>query len=257
MSFCNKCLSSTWKGFYLMNKRLQVVLLFTIRTLRVCKSTLNIEKNIETLKKLTLTSLLSRFSMFLFSTLTLYWLQCFGVNILKNCTMFSMSRCFSMFLNVFNFFPIFFDIIGQKRKFNSNFRTIFTLLIKNRKLNMGLNICLLWTIFWHLKMLTIFEKNCNIETLKSTLKHWKHWIEFNVDILKKIDIALSFNVHFFDIENIESKSMSMSVQTLTYHGAMIPKVCSADHKWSARLAEVVLESPYKAISCALRTNKLF
>ncbi len=32
MSFCNKCLSSTWKGFYLINKRLQVVLLFTIRT---------------------------------------------------------------------------------------------------------------------------------------------------------------------------------------------------------------------------------
>jgi hypothetical protein len=32
--------------------------------------------------------------------------------------------------------------------------------------------------------------------------------------LKNIDIELSFNVHFFDIENIESKSMSMSVQTL-------------------------------------------
>ncbi len=130
--------------------------------------------------------------MFLFSTLTLYRIQCFRVNILKNCSMFSMSQCFSMF---FNFFPIFFDIIGQKGKLNFNFRTNFTLLIKNtsRKLNMGLNICLLWTIFCYLKMLTIVEK---IATLKSTLKHWKHWIEFNVDILKKIDIALSFNLHF-------------------------------------------------------------
>jgi len=35
LSFCNKCLSSTWKGFYSINKRLQVVLLFTIRTLIV------------------------------------------------------------------------------------------------------------------------------------------------------------------------------------------------------------------------------
>jgi len=51
-------------------------------------------------------------------------------------------------------------------------------------------------------------------TLRPTLKHWKHWIEFNVENLKNIDIALSFNVHFFDIKNIESKSMSMSVQTL-------------------------------------------
>jgi len=38
-----------------------------------------------------------------------------------------------------------------------------------------------------------------------------------VEILKNIDIELSFNVHFFGIENIELKSMSMSVQTLNSH----------------------------------------
>ena len=121
--------------------------------------------------------------------MTLYRIQCFRVNILKNCSMFSMSQCFSMFLNFFNFFPIFFDIIGQKGKLNFNFRTNFTLLIKNRKLNMGLNICLLWTIFCYLKMLTIFEKI-------ATLKHWnQHW----------------------NIENIESNSMLKFWKTLTSH----------------------------------------
>jgi hypothetical protein len=143
--------------------------------------------------------------------LTLYRIQCFRVNILKNCSMFSM------FLNFFQFFLNFFQFFGLKGRLNYNFRTNFTLLIINKKPNMGLNICLLWTIFCYLKMLTIFEKNCNIETLKSTLKHWKHWIKFNVEILKNIDIALSFNVHFFDIKNIESKSMSMSVQTLSIY----------------------------------------
>ncbi len=82
-----------------------------------------------------------------------------------------MSQYFSMFFNFFsiffNFFQ-FFDIFGQKGRLNLNFRTNFTLLIKNRKPNMGLNICLLWAIFYYLKMLTIFEK---IATLKSTLKH--------------------------------------------------------------------------------------
>ncbi len=53
---------------------------------------------------------------------------------------------------------------------------------------MGLNICLLWTIFCYLKMLTIFEK---IETLKSTLKTF--------------------------IENIESNSMLKFWKTLTSH----------------------------------------
>jgi hypothetical protein len=122
-----------------------------------------------------------------------------------------MSQCFSMFLN---YFPIFISTFGQKGRLNFNFRTNFTLLIKNRKPNMGLNICLPCIIFCYLKILTIFEK---ISTLKSTLKHWKHWIKFNVEILKNIDIELSFNVHFFGIENIELKSMSMSVQTLNSH----------------------------------------
>jgi len=108
---------------------------------------------------------------------------------------------------------------------------------------MGLNIGLLWTIFCYLKMLTIFEKiatlkhrnqnrniEINIETLKSTLKHWKHWIKFNFEILKNIDIQLSFNVHFFDIENIESKSMSMSVQLQTL-STQIPKAQNTLMTW--------------------------
>jgi len=70
--------------------------------------------------------------------------------------MFSMSQRFSMFFN-------FFDTFGQKGRLNFNFRANFTLLIKNRKPNMGLDICLLWTIFCYLKMLKIFEK---IATLK-------------------------------------------------------------------------------------------
>jgi len=48
----------------------------------------------------------------------------------------------SMFLNFIHFFP-FFYIFGQKVRLNFNFRTNFTLLIKNRKPNMGLNVCLL------------------------------------------------------------------------------------------------------------------
>jgi len=109
-------------------------------------------------------------------------------NILKNFSMFSMSQCFSVFLNFFQFFQ-FFDIIGQKGRLNFNFITNFTLLIKNRKPNMGLNICLLWTFFCYLYMLTIFEKI-------ATLKHWnQHW----------------------NIENIEYNSMLECWKTLTSH----------------------------------------
>jgi len=54
---------------------------------------------------------------------------------------------------------------------------------------MGLNICLLWTIFCYLIMLTISEKI-------ATLKHWnQHW----------------------NIENIESNSMLKCWKTLTSH----------------------------------------
>jgi hypothetical protein len=125
----------------------------------------------------------------------------------------NVSQCFSIFSQ---FFWYFFDIFGQKWRLNLNFRPNFTLLIKNRKphMHMGLNICLLWTIFCYLKKLTIFKKIPTLKILKSTLKHWKHWIKFNVEILNNIDIELSFNVNFFDIKNIESKSMSMLVQTL-------------------------------------------
>ena len=36
------------------------------------------------------------------------------------------------------------------------------------------------------------------------------------EIIFSIDIALSLNVYFFDIENIESKSMSMLMETLNF-----------------------------------------
>ncbi len=76
------------------------------------------------------------------------------------------GQCFQC-LNFFQFFSIFFQffpIFGQKGRLNYNFRTNFALLIINKKKpNMGLIICLLWTIFCYLKMLTIFEK---IATLK-------------------------------------------------------------------------------------------
>jgi len=110
---------------------------------------------------------------------SIYWkiAQCFQY--------LNVFQCSSRFLKFFNFFPIFFDIIGQKGKLNLNFRTNFTLLIKNRKLN----ICLLWTIFCYLKMLTIFEK---IATLKHCNQLW-------------------------NIENIESNSMLTFWKTLTSH----------------------------------------
>jgi len=56
-------------------------------------------------------------------------------------------------------------MFGQKGRLNFNFRTNFTFLIKNRKPNMGLNICLPCTIFCYLKMLTIFEKILTLKTL--------------------------------------------------------------------------------------------
>jgi hypothetical protein len=68
---------------YQLNICLQPMALFVIVSLIIepiqqkkcrqfCKSTLNIETNIETLKTSTLTLTLSRFSMLKFSTLTLY-----------------------------------------------------------------------------------------------------------------------------------------------------------------------------------------
>ncbi len=133
--------------------------------------------------------------------MTLFQIKCFRVNILKNCSMFSMPQCFSMFIIFFNFF------FGQKRRSIFHFRTNLTLLIKNRKPNMGLNIGLLWTIFCNLKMLTIYEKI-------PTLEHWnKHW-----NILKNNDWhRIEFQCSLFDIENIGLKSMSMLVQTLSVY----------------------------------------
>jgi hypothetical protein len=37
---------------------------------------------------------------------------------------------------------------------------------------------------------------------------------------------------------------------------VFPKVCSADHLWSAILAQVVRESQYKSIFCASRSTKI-
>jgi len=79
-------------------------------TLRVCKSTLNIEFHIETLKKLTLTSTLSTFQCFNFPHWhwiefnvwdSIYWktTQCF------QCL--NVSQCFSIFLNISQYFSIF------------------------------------------------------------------------------------------------------------------------------------------------------
>ena len=39
--------------------------------------------------------------------------------------------------------------------------------------------------------------------------------------------------------------------------AVIPKVCSKDHKCSARFAQVVRQIQYKLIFCASRTTKIF
>ncbi len=52
------------------------------------------------------------------------------------------------------------------------------------------------------------------QCIRDMLDLWKNWIKFNVEIFSNIGIALSFNVQLLNTENIESKSMSMSVQTL-------------------------------------------
>ena len=108
-------------------------------------------------------------------TLTLYWIQCFQVNILKHCSMFSLSQCFQFF----HFFNDKGWCFGHQKslKFIILFRFIRFAQIEQ------------W--FKHLK----------IETLKTL----------------NIEIALSFNVHYFDIENIESKSMLKFLSTLTSH----------------------------------------
>jgi len=83
--------------------------------LRVCKSTLNIEFHIETLKKLTLTSTLSTFQCFNFPHWhwiefnvwdSIYWktTQCFQcLNVAQYFSMLlNISQCCSIFLNIFN-----------------------------------------------------------------------------------------------------------------------------------------------------------
>ncbi len=47
----------------------------------------------------------------------------------------------------------------------------------------------------------------------------------------------------------------MTVHVL--HNTVIPKVCSTDHWWSARLAQVVRQSLYKSVFCALQSIKIF
>ncbi len=46
-------------------------------------------------------------------------------------------------------------------------------------------------------------------------------------------------------------------QTHSYAKSVIPKVCSADHWWSARLAQMVRQSLFKSIYCAPRSAKIF
>jgi len=141
------------------------------------------------LKKLTLTS--SSFSMFLIFNIDIASNSMFQNQYIKKLlNVFNVS----MFLNFIQFFQLKKYIFGQKGGLNFNFRTNFTLLIKNRKPNMGLNICLLWTIFCYLKMLTIFQKI-------STLKHWnQHWnIEINIGTLNRIQ-CWNFEKHWHRIE---------------------------------------------------------
>jgi len=50
----------------------------------------------------------------------------------------------------------------------------------------------------------------------ATLQHWKHWIKINVENLNNIDIKLSFNVIFFEIKNIELKSMLYVITEVSF-----------------------------------------
>ncbi len=49
----------------------------------------------------------------------------------------------------------------------------------------------------------------------------------------------------------------MSNSSSANSSTVVPKVCSADHQWSARLAQVVRESQYKPIFLASRSTKIF
>ncbi len=112
--------------------------------------------------------------------MTLRRFQCFNFQH-WHCIKFNVSE--SIYWKIAQCFSIFFNFFGQKGRSNSNFRTNFTLLIKKRKPN--LIFAYSGNFFCYLKINNIW-KNCNIETLKSTLKHWKHWIKFNVEILKTL-----------------------------------------------------------------------
>ncbi len=142
----------------------------------------------------------------------------------------------SMFLNISQFFSIFskkfyfFYIFGQKGWLNFNFRTNFTLLIKNKKPNKGFNICFLWTL-----------KKCNIETLKFWKTLTSHWIQCS-----------------FDIKNIESKSIAMSVQTLTtniYNDSSNSIYFCLPHNWVKLLSPVKKIGDFFLVSISLRSTK--
>jgi len=72
---------------------------------------------------------------------------------------------------------------------------------------------------------------------------------------------VSFSVHFWTKFH-HKKSWKIKIVlffvkwNLSRPRAVIPKVCSADHWWSVRLAEVVRESLYKSIFCPSRTTKI-
>ena len=95
-----------------------------------------------------------------------------------------VSKCIETLLNVFNvsMFSIFSMFQCQSLMFWSKTELKFIILFR----------------FIRFAKIEQRFKNLKIETLN-------------------IDIALTFNVHYFDIENIESKSMLKFLSTLTSH----------------------------------------
>jgi len=84
-----------------------------------------------------------------------------------------------------------------------------------------LNNCLRWTIFCHLKMLTIFEKNTT----------FKHWIKFNVEFFNNIDMELSFNVHFLPIKTLNRNQCQCRCRLLARSWETVLKTLFSSSKW--------------------------
>jgi len=94
-------------------------------------------------------------------------------------------------------------------------------------------------------------------------KEWGLWKKNNcLKLVFQIPFMHSFSVSSCILEiitlvYIPTFNLMWKVHLLITNRAVIPKVCSADQWWSARLAEVVRESLYKSIFCPSRTTKFF